>query len=82
MTKTPRPLTPRQLAAAEALAHGESQRSVCRTQAIPRSVLAEWLKKQEFTSAIEEFRQATLAEGFGGRSTRAEAPAVDPQGRQ
>ncbi|MEX2406087.1 MAG: hypothetical protein WD834_02015 [Actinomycetota bacterium] len=53
------------MAAAEALAHGESQRSVCRTQAIPRSVLAEWLKKQEFTSAIEEFRQAILAEVKG-----------------
>lgn len=60
-----KPLSIRQLAAAEALAIGTSQREVCRQQGISRSVLQSWLKKRRFAAQVEEFRQAILAEVRG-----------------
>jgi hypothetical protein len=60
-----KPLSIRQLTAAEALAIGTSQREVCRQQGISRSVLQSWLKKRGFAAQVEEFRQAILAEVRG-----------------
>lgn len=60
-----KPLSSRQLIAAEALATGMSQREVCREQGISRSVLQSWLKKRDFAAQVEEFRQAILAEVRG-----------------
>jgi len=55
-------LTPRQLAACEALARGASQRAVCRDQRISRSTLYEWLQKPEFRAQVAEFQTIVLEE--------------------
>lgn len=71
-----KPLNPRQLIAAEALATGMSQRELSREYGISRSVLQGWLKKPEFVAQVEEFRQAILAE-VRGRLLKLLPGAVD-----
>jgi hypothetical protein len=87
--KSARKLRRKQIAAAAALAAGQSQRSVAQSQGISRSVLQRWLSWPEFTAEVEAFKaevmtsvKATLQSRLAPLAVKAleETLTADPAG--